>query len=371
MASHNNRDNKNADPLYNSRNLKNYQRYLSKYYPDLDIEPMLEYAGMTGYAVEDEGHWFTQQQVDRFQEILIEKTGNPNIAREAGRYALSSDVLGAAKQYTLGLLSLTSVYLLMEKLYPIMSRGAIVKAKKLGPNKVEIVSTPEPGVEEKPYQCENRMGTFDSLAKLFTERFANIEHPSCFHKGDDCCRYIITWEKTPSLVFKRVRNLAILFSILGSLALFLVLPPMTWGVFVLLCALLVTVFEAYSERLESKELTKTIEAQGNAAEGQLEEMNIRYNNALLVQEIGQATSKILESDRLIHAVMSAMEKRLDFDRGMIMLANKEKSRLVYTAGYGYSKDQEELLRQTEFHLDKPESKGMFVVAFRDQKPFLI
>jgi hypothetical protein len=270
MASRNNPDNKNTDPLYNSRITKNYLGYLSNHYPDIDIDPILEYAGMPRYAVEDEAHWFTQQQVDRFHEILVEKTGNPNIAWEAGRYALSSDVLGAAKRYVLGLVSLTSLYLLMEKLHPIMARQATIKAKRLGPNKVEIVSTPKPGVEEKPYQCENRIGTFDSLAKLFTEKFAKIEHPACFHKGDDCCRYIITWEKTPSLVLKRVRNLALLFSILGSLALFFVLPPTTWGVSVLLCALLVTVFAAYSERLESKELTKTIEAQGNAAEGQLE-----------------------------------------------------------------------------------------------------
>jgi PAS domain S-box-containing protein len=371
MASRIGNDNKNIEPLYNSRIFKYYQRFLSKYYPDIEFESLLEYADMTRYAVEDEGHWFTQEQADRFQEILIEKSGNRNIARDAGRYALSSDVLGAAKQYTLGLLSLTSVYLLTEKLYPIMSRGATVKAKKLGPNKVEIVSTPNPGVEEKPYQCENRMGTFDSLAKLFTEKFANIEHPSCFHKGDDCCRYIITWEKSPSLILKRLRNFSFLFGILGSVALFFFLPATTWGFFVLLCALLVMVFAAYSERFESKELTKTIEAQGNVAEGQLEEMNIRYNNALLVQEIGQASSSILDIDELVNTLIRIMKKRLDFDRGMIMLANKEKSRLIYTAGYGYSKEQEELLQQTEFHLDKPESRGMFVVAFRDQKPFLL
>jgi len=364
-------DNKNTEPLYNSRVTKIYLQYLSDHYPNIDIDPILEHAKMTRYAVEDPGHWFTQAQVDRFHEILVEKTGNPKIAWEVGRYSLSSDILGAAKQYALGLVSLTSLYLLMEKLHPILARQATVKAKRLGPNKVEIVSTPKPGVEEKPYQCENRMGTFDSLAKLFTEKFANIEHPSCFHKGDDCCRYIITWEKTPSLIWKRVRNFSLLFGILGSLTLFFILPATAWHISMLLCALLVTVFAAYSGHLENKELTKTIETQGNAAKGQLEEMNIRYNNALLVQEIGQAGSTILDIDELINTVFKVMEKRLDFDRGMIMLTSEEKARLIYTTGYGYTKEQEELLQQTEFHLDKPESKGMFVVAFRDQKPFLV
>ncbi len=160
-----------TSPLYNSRIIKTYIEYIKNSYPDLDIDSILEYAGMTRYEVEDQAHWFSQDQTDRFQEILFEKTGNPNIAREAGRYSTSYEGMGPAKQYLLGFMKLTSVYLLMRKVYPIMSRGATIKAKKMGTNKVEIVATPKPGVNEKPYQCENRIGIFESVAKLFTDKF--------------------------------------------------------------------------------------------------------------------------------------------------------------------------------------------------------
>ncbi|MEE4352006.1 MAG: PAS domain S-box protein [Desulfatiglans sp.] len=100
-------------------------------------------------------------------------------------------------------------------------------------------------------------------------------------------------------------------------------------------------------------------------------MNIRYNNAMLIQEIGQATSSIMGIHELPKTVLQLMEKRLDFDRGMIMLANREKTRLLFSGGYGYVREQEDILRETEFHLDRPQSKGVFVVAFRDQKPFLV
>ena len=363
--------NKMDDPLYNSRVIKIFVEYLQKHYPDLDIDSILKYAEMTKYEVGDQGHWFNQRQVDRFHQILVEKTWNPNIAREAGRYAVSSRALGAVKQYLLGLMSLRSLYVLMEKLYPIMSRGATVKAKKLGSNKVGIVSIPEPGVNEKPYQCENRMGIFESLAKLFTKRFAKIEHPSCFHKGDDCCRYIITWEKTPSLIWRRVRNYSLLLSPLVSLAFFFVLPIVTWIVLILLCVFLTMIFSFYSEHLEKKELTKTIETQGDAAKDLLAEINIRYNEALLIQEIGQATSMILDVQQLLKSVMDAMEKRLDFDRGAIWLASKEGTRLVYNTGYGYNPEIEKLFRNTDFHLDKPGSRGVAVQAFKQQKPYLV
>ena len=54
-----------------------------------------------------------------------------------------------------------------------------------------------------------------------------------------------------------------------------------------------------------------------------------------------------------------------------MLADEKKTHLVYVAGYGYDKAEESTLEQTHFHLDNSESKGVFVVAFKEQKPFLL
>ncbi len=360
-----------SSPIYNSRIIKTFLEYLRIYYPNLDIDSVLGYAEMTKYEVEDPAHWFSQSHTDRFHEALVEKTGNSNIARDAGRYTTSYKGMGPIKQYTLGLMSLTSVYLLMGKVYPIMSRGATISVKKMGPNKVEIVSTPNPGVNEKPYQCENRLGVFESLAMLFTDRLADVEHPSCFHKGDKFCSYIISWKKTTSLIWKRVRNYSLLIGIVICMALFFALPNTTWTILVFFCLLTTMALALFSENLEKKELAKTVETQGNVAQDLLDEMNIRHNNALLIQEIGKATSSIINVEQLINTVVSIMKAHIDFNRGMIMLANSNKTRLLYTAGYGYDNGIEDLLKQTEFHLDRPESKGTFVEAFRDQKNILI
>jgi len=358
-------------PIYNSRITKTYIEYIKNSYPDLDIDPILEYAGMTRYEIEDQAHWFSQDQVDRFNKILISKTDNPNVARDVGRFTTSHKGMGSVKQYTLGLMSLTTVYLLMEKVYPILSRAVDVKTKKLGPNKVEIVSAPKPGVKEKPYQCENRIGGFESLSKLFTDRMANVAHPLCFHKGDNACHYIITWEKTTSLIWKRIRNFSLLISIAISTSFFFVLSPMTWGILVILCTLVTLGLAFLSEYFEKKGLAKTVETQGDAAKDLIDEINIRHNNALLVQEMGRATSSILDIDKLIDAVVHIMETHIDFDRGLIMLADKNKNRLFYIAGYGYNDEIEMFLRQSEFHLGNPRSQGVFIVAFRNRKPILV
>ncbi|MFO8165983.1 MAG: PAS domain S-box protein, partial [Desulfatiglandales bacterium] len=193
----------------------------------------------------------------------------------------------------------------------------------------------------------------------------------CIHRGDDCCRYIITWEKTPSLIWKRVRNYSVLAGVLLSFGLFFVLPIMPWISCILLCALISMGFSFYSEHLENKDLSKTIETQGDAAKGLLDEINTRYNNTLLVKEIGQAISMLLDIQQLLKSFIDTMEKRLDFDRGGIWLSNKEKTRLCYSVGYGYNPEIEGLLRNTDFHLDQPRSKGPAVQAFKQQKTYLV
>ncbi|MEN6473547.1 MAG: response regulator [Syntrophaceae bacterium] len=90
-----------------------------------------------------------------------------------------------------------------------------------------------------------------------------------------------------------------------------------------------------------------------------------------MKEIGQAIAMILDTDELLEYVMQALKKHLDFDRGMVLLANKDKTRLVFKNGYGYTPDQEQLLRNTAFHLDNPDSRGIFVESFHKRTPFLI
>ena len=254
---------------------------------------------------------------------------------------------------------------------PLWSRGADISTKKIGSNQVEIIAIPKPGVTEEPYQCANRIGIFESIATFFTDKFAHIDHTSCVHKGDDSCRYIVTWVKTPKMLFKRLRNYLLVFSIVALLILFFKLPFSTWGVVVLGCTCAILMLSLYAEYLEKKSLTKTIETQKETAYDSIVESNLRYNDALLVQEIGQATSNIFDINQLLRTVAGVMEKRLDFDRGMIMLTDKKETKLRYFTGYGQSPDEEKILKNTTFHLDNPESKGVFVLAVKEQRPFLV
>ncbi len=358
-------------PLYSSRITNTYVEYLQKFYPDINVDDILEYSGMTRYEVEDPGHWFTQTQVDRFHERVVEESGNPNLPREVGRFITSSESAGAVKQYGLGLMNPLSVYLMVATFYRIMTRGARANAIKLGPNKVEITVTPNKKTIEKPYQCLNRKGTFESLAKAFTGRYANINETHCFHKGDKHCRYVIEWDKTPSLVLKLFRNYLLIGITLSGPILFFLLSFNTWLIFIFSLIFIALILSNYSERIEKKELYNTIKAQGNAAKELVNEINIRHNNSLLVQEIGQVTSTIVDIDLLIKDVMDSIMRHLTYDRAMILIADETREKLQYHTGIGYEKKIERDLISANFSLTGDGRGNVIINAFRSQEPCLI
>ncbi|MFZ3046265.1 MAG: GAF domain-containing protein, partial [Desulfatirhabdiaceae bacterium] len=358
-------------PLYNTKIIKSFEEYIRKYHPQLNMIPFLDYAGITTYQYEDEGHYLTQTQVDLFYEILVKTTGDPNIARKAGQYSVFSKAAGGVSKYTIGYMTPAAVYTVLGKLYPHMSKGSTVKARKAGPNQAEVIATQNPGVPEKPYQCENRLGTFEGIAKLFTNELAEIEHSTCMHISGDRCVYRISWKATPSFIWERIANYSYLLCLIICTILFFTLPGGYSATAILSVILIVMGISLYQVRLKKKELEIILTAHGNTANNLLDEVNARYNTAMLVQEIGQAASNILDIDNLLKFTMETVGKRLDFDRGLIMLANRDRTRLVYRAGYGYNLDEESLLKSTEFHLDNPKSRGPFIVSFKQQKPFLI
>ena len=356
---------------YSSRIIKSYVEYLKRFFPDIDIAPLLKHAGIETFQLDDEGHWMTQEESDRFHEMLVKATLDPDISRKVGRFSVTSRASGAVGQYILGFINPATAYGVIEKINSRLSRAAILKTRAIATDKVEAKVTLEPGVEEKPYQCTYRLGAMEALAKLSTNKLANIEHPVCVHKGGDCCLYVISWKKTPALMWKRIRNYA---SIIGMVLCILALNFIAsayWDIMVLSYVILLIGLTLQTEHLEKKELLSAINTQADAADRLLDQINSRYNEALLIQEIGQAASMGSEVEKILNHMMKSLIARLDFDRGMIMLANEQKTLLVYSVSYGYNPKDETYLANIKFHLDNPNSKGAAVEAFRKQKPVLV
>jgi HD-GYP domain-containing protein (c-di-GMP phosphodiesterase class II)/Tfp pilus assembly protein PilZ len=355
-------------PLYNSRIIDAYIKLVKCRYSQVNIGELLDYAGIKAYEVADQGHWFSQEEIERFHDKLVQLSGNPQIAREAGRYAASPDALGVMRQYALGLIDPANAFALINRASINFTRSSLYESRKISPNKVEIVVLPLGDESEKPFQCENRMGFFEAIVLMFNDKLPHIEHFECIFSGGKACRYIISWEKSTSVIMADVRKWATVSFLALNLALVYAGTWRVLGVIAPLSAVTLFLFTVMVEKSEKKELLKSLSSTRDSTEKLLDQINHNYNNALVTNEVGRALSASTSNDEIMANVIQILEKRLDYDRGLILLANPEKTKLILQAGFGYS---DEHFDKLSFHLDRPESKGIFVTSYRDKKPFLI
>jgi two-component sensor histidine kinase len=357
-------------PLYNSRIIASFVRFIERYYGHIDINELLNYAKMAPYQVYDEDHWFSQEQVDLFHEKLVVLTRNQNVAREAGRDAVSTDSLGVAKSYALGFVNPARVCEMIGKATGNLVRSCAWEATRLGPNKMQIKVTPRPGTNEKPYQCENRMGYLESIFTLFKHKLPKIEHTECVFKGGKSCRYVVTWHTFRSDIWKKTRNYLALSLFAAPLGFLYFSMPQVWVTSLVVSFLVVFALSHKVWNMEKEELLTAVRNLTDSTDMLFDKLNVSYNNARLLHEVGLTLTRQRHIEGILQDVAHILEKRLDYDRGMILLADNERTVLNFKAGFGYTEDELSSLRRASFRL-RPDSKGILVVCFRERRPFLV
>jgi PAS domain S-box-containing protein len=173
----------------------------------------------------------------------------------------------------------------------------------------------------------------------------------------------VTWEQAGKFIG--------LAGVVSVLPLYWALDFIPWLILMFLIAISSLAFLLYSRNLRCRDLTLHIENQGNAANLLIEQINIRHNQASLIRELGQASATLPDTDKLLDFFMTSIEKRLDFQRGLLLLTNPDKTMIHYASGFGYDAQDESYLKNASFHLDNPQSRAPFVVAFQEMKAIIV
>ena len=97
-------------------------------------------------------------------------------------------------------------------------------------------------------------------------------------------------------------------------------------------------------------------------------LNDQFNELSMLAKIGETMANILSKDKLIQAAGTAMEKYLDFDRGMVLMANEHSNRLSYAGGFGYSAENIRQFQNYELEAIDNQSDDPISSAFIEQKP---
>jgi len=358
-------------PLYNSRIFDSYLKLLSKRYPHVDISQLLCHADMRVCEIADQGHWFSQRQVDLFHEKLVQLTGDPGIAREAGRYAASPDALGHLRFFVMGLIGPEYLFAIVNRLAESFSRSCHCSSRKVGPRELELTVTFEEGVRENPRQCENRIGFLEAMFLVYDRQYPEIEHTECIFTGGELCRYRIRWQ--PSLTSRLVlaRRVSFFLLIVAAVIVACLSSNTLLGPLFLCCLLLHLGLSVLVQKFERKSLFSSLDCMRTSSERLLTQVQENYDSALMINELGEVISKKVELDDIICSVNLVLQKRLNYGRGMILLADWERNSLVLKGSFGSSRQAQRTLEELDHPLDGAASRGVLVRCFHSQKPLLV
>jgi two-component system, NtrC family, C4-dicarboxylate transport sensor histidine kinase DctB len=358
----------NSEPLlYNSRILNIYLSYLESKYPEVEQGDILAYADIRPEEIADQGHWFSQLQVNRFFQRLLQLTGNEQIARDVGRYLGRSNATGLFHRYAFGFLTLEQFLARTQTISAKITKSASYEARVLGPGRIEIVVTPYPGVEEQSFQCQNRMGYFESFWLHYNRQLPTIRHEECLFSGCQVCRYEITLEDRRVLRQDRLRNSALLGLAAVNLAALVAVPslalslvaPATLGLLGLL-----SIVSASQGRRQTMEYIETL---GDANARALDRIDHDYQSAQLTKEIGQAISQGGDIDTTLGLVLQSLQRHLQDQRAMLLLLEPNHPGWHYRAHFGFSSGTVSRVRNLPLMLDSssPESLARFFQQRRE------
>jgi len=170
----------------------------------------------------------------------------------------------------------------------------------------------------------------------------SFEHPECFFKGGECCRYVLKWAKPASNNLSSLRNLTLIG--LGSAWGLHLVSPEILGTSMLYPASLVALLGAYV--LEIKERRKVEERLAqiqDPTEQLIEQTNANYNNALVTMDIGQAIRQETNSSVILSSVLGVLNRRLGYSFGVVLLFDEARESLTYGDSYGFAPENLEYL----------------------------
>ncbi|MDA3810019.1 MAG: HD domain-containing protein [Spirochaetaceae bacterium] len=356
---------------YSSRIINGYLSLIKLRYSWLDIPTLLLYAQMEPYQVADPGHWFSQEQVDLFYEKLVQMSGKRTIAREAGRFFSSIQDGNLMQEYFLSIIDPLSAYKKVEIISSNFTKYTEYKSKKLSNNSVEVLFTVKKSIQEKPYQCENRLGMMEAVPLLLGLKQITVEHPECLFKGDDCCKYIIKWEDSFARTLKKIQRISTLVLIPLNILVAFMRRGSTIYYSLICTGLFLLGLNIFSKQREITELKRKAQAFQTTTDEFFHQVEVNYNNTVITQKVSEVVNKEISIEETLEGTIQAIQEILEYDRGLILLANKDKTKLTFQSGYGYKWGFQDMLTTTDFSLTNPHSKGIFVVCFKERKPYLI
>jgi two-component system C4-dicarboxylate transport sensor histidine kinase DctB len=359
-----------SEQLYNIKIFRMYVQYLREVlgWPDERVSQIFSNIGSDMSVLSYEDNWVDQRFADQFHENLVSLTGDKDIAKKVGRYSIDDFAKGITGRVVSSLLSPALVYRDIRHIAGEYSRGAALIPDKVDAKQNEAVirSEPAPGVKEKPYQCENRMGILESIPTVFNLPSAMVEHPACMHKGDKECVYVVKWIESGKR-WVPVFTVIMFFVTLGAGLTYGLHPALSLFVGAGLASGIYTLLH----HNEDKRLKTALKEQIEALRLSSQTIERRHKESQLINEINNLVTRMMPLHKLCDVAVEAIHDLMGYERVTIFLVDKERQILQTAAFSGVKSSDASLLAQAEFNLDPENKEGFLVGVCNTRQPLFV
>ncbi len=270
---------------YNALLFDNYLNYLKDFYPQIDRVKLLNDAGIESWEM-DIGHWFSQEEVERFYDAVLKVTGNPNIAIEAGRHTVYVLPKNFMRETALGFLTPDAFFDKLNQMMPLYCKVTSVTAERVAGNSYNIILNWINGAKPKAFQCDRFRGFLEAIVLVYRKTIPKIIHDECYFKNASRCVYRVTWERSPSQSLHFARGIVFCIVLLGSF--FFVKSKLSGAFYGLSAAFIIAFLSWFIERLEKRAFLDTFSKQSLQPRDVYLSHAKYYDSMNIISEVGHA-----------------------------------------------------------------------------------
>jgi len=355
-------------PWYNVKILRVYVAYLRErlHWTDEQVEELFRRCGSEVSTLFYEDNWYGQIFADTFYSNLVESTGDRDIAYRVGRYVIHDSAKGIAGRVLAGFLSPAVAYKNIGRIASQYSKGARLIPIESGESHAVIRAAVEPGCQEKPYQCRNRLGMLEAVPTFFGMPTAVVEHSACVHRGDAFCEYQVAWVAPGQ---RHVGLLSALIFALGATVAWLVTGEaaisLLFGGGV--AGALYSLLHYRADRNLRRALSEQVEAL--RISGQTIER--RHQESQLVADINSLVNTMMPIEKLCDVAARAIHEKMGYDRVTIFQVDWDEQKLITGSFAGFNLRDAQLLAQAEFNIDPENTEGFLVNVVNSGEPIFV
>ncbi|MEA2437989.1 MAG: hypothetical protein QOF65_2545 [Thermoleophilaceae bacterium] len=159
------------------------------------VQDILTRSGVEHAAtyLDDPSNWIWQQEAIELLTAAAEVLDDPQIGLHVGEQTVRQH---AGTPVATMLRSLGSPEAVYEQLTVAVSKFSTTTdlLPEVEPGRAVVSARSRDGFPRHPYMCDWTRGLLSQPPALFGAPPANVEESLCQAKGDDCCRYTVTWD---------------------------------------------------------------------------------------------------------------------------------------------------------------------------------